>query len=348
MVTERQASGPSAPERPTMRALTIGEAGALVIADRPFSAPDGEEVLVRVAGAGLNRADLLQRAGLYPAPPGAPADVPGLEFAGVVEDSGPLVAGLKRGDRVFGILGGGGQAELVLTLECHCARVPTGIGLVAAGGIPEVFMTAHDALVTQAGLRPGERVLVNAVGSGVGLAAVQLATALGATVVGTARTAEKLARAEELGLHHAVLAPRELDPKALAQKVIAAGGAVDVVLDLVGGPYLGVDVAAAAQGGRIMIIGTMAGGRAELDLLGAMAKRLCLRGTTLRRRNAEEKAAVTRAFVDQVLPLLDSGAIQPVAPVVTPFEEAERAYALLASDATFGKVVLAVNEGLEA
>lgn len=331
-----------------MRALCIGDGGSLAVVDRPVAPPVGDEVLVRVAGAGLNRADLLQRAGRYPAPPGVPADIPGLEFAGVVEDCGPSVVGLKPGDRVLGILGGGGQAELVLTLESHCARVPRGVGLVVAGGIPEVFMTAHDALITQAGLRPGERVLINAVGSGVGTAAVQLAAALGATVVGTSRSAEKLARAGELGLHHAILAPRELDPRALGREVIDVAGPVDVVLDLVGGPYLTVDVEAAAPRARIMVIGTMAGGSAELDLLAVMGKRLCLRGTTLRRRNVEEKAAVTRAFADQVLPLLDSGVIRPVTGAVLAFAEAERAYALLASDATFGKVVLAVAPDVEA
>src|SRR5438132_8012192 len=185
-----------------MRALVIREGGGLVVEDRPAPDPGDHDVLVRVAGAGINRADLLQRAGHYPAPPGSPPDIPGLEFAGTVEAAGPAVATLQPGDRVMGIVGGGGQAEYLTTAASHCARVPESFDLVEAGGIPEAFITAHDAMVVQGQLMAGQRVLVHAVASGVGTAALQLAQHFGATVAGTSRSKDKLARAAELGLDH--------------------------------------------------------------------------------------------------------------------------------------------------
>lgn len=323
-----------------MRALTLHEAGRLVVEDRPVPEPVANQVLVRVHGAGLNRADLLQRAGRYPAPPGAPPDIPGLEFAGVVDAVGPSVFGLRPGERVMGIVAGGAQAEYLITEEAQCARVPPNVDLVGAGGIPEAFITAHDAMLTQADLHPGARVLVHAVASGVGTAALQLACVMGATVVGTSRTKDKLDRAKDLGLHQAVLVEREFDPAALARTIVEEGGPADVVLDLVGGPYLEVDVAAAAPKARIVIVGVIAGGRHELDLLALMGKRLTVRGTVLRSRPSHEKAEVTHAFATQVVPLLAAGAIRPVIAEIVPLAEAERAYDLLSADAVFGKVVL--------
>lgn len=322
-----------------MRAV-VARDGEVAVKERPAPEPVADQVLVRVHGAGLNRADLLQKAGGYPAPPGAPPDIPGLEFAGVVEATGPGVHTLHEGDRVFGITGGGGQAEYVLTTEAQVARVPEALDLVDAGGVPEAFVTAHDALFTQAGLHPGETVLVHAVGSGVGTAALQLARCLGATVVGTARTPEKLDRCAELGLHHGVLAPRDLDPDALAAAVREAAGDVHVVLDLVGGPYFAADLAAVAPRGRIVLVGTLAGVTAQADLLALMVKRLEVRGTVLRSRPPHEKAAATHAFAGHVLPLLASGAVRPVVEAVLPLDEAVKAYDLLASDTTFGKVIL--------
>jgi len=323
-----------------MRALVIKEGGGLVVEDRPVPEPGDHDVLVRVAGAGINRADLLQRAGRYPAPPGAPPDIPGLEFSGVVEAAGPAVADLRPGDRVMGIVAGGGQAEYLVTAATHCARVPDALDLVEAGGVPEAFITAHDAMIVQGGLMAGQTVLVHAVASGVGTAALQLAESLGAAVAGTSRTQDKLDRAAKLGLAHPVLAPSGFDPAALAAEITAAAGPIDVTVDLVGGPYLGVDVAAAAAKGRIVIVGLIAGGRAELDMGALLAKRLVVRGTVLRSRPSPEKADATHLFEGQVVPLLARGTIKPVIDAVVPLADAERAYDLVAADGTFGKVVL--------
>jgi len=244
------------------------------------------------------------------------------------------------GDRVFGIAGGGGQAELMAVPAAHCVAVPEALDLVTAGGVPEVFATAHDALVTQAGAAAGDVVLIHAVGSGVGTAGLQLAKALGATVVGTARTPDKLERCRALGLDHAVLAPRELDPLALAEQITAVAGPVDVVLELVGGSYVAVDVRAAALRGRIVVIGAMGGGRCDLEVALLMVKRLRMMGTVLRSRSIDEKTAVTSAFARDVVPLLVAGTVQPVTEATFPLDGAPDAYALLGSDTTFGKVVL--------
>ena len=323
-----------------MRALVLSDGGRLSVEDRPVPEPVADQVLVRVHSAGVNRADLLQRAGRYPPPPGAPADLPGLEFAGVVEATGPAVLGLQPGDAVMGIVAGGAHAEYLATPESQCARVPGSLDLTAAGGVPEAFITAHDAMCTQADLHPGARVLIHAVASGVGTAALQLACAMGATVVGTSRTKDKLDRAVELGLHHAVAVEANFDPADLARRITDVGGPADVVVDLVGGPYLAVDIAAAAPKARIVIVGIIAGGHADLDMATLMGKRLTLRGTVLRSRPAHEKAAATHAFCGQVVPLLAAGAVAPVVEEVVPLAEAERAYDLLGADTTFGKVIL--------
>jgi putative PIG3 family NAD(P)H quinone oxidoreductase len=320
--------------------LTITPDHELLVADRPDPEPGPGQVLVEVHGAGLNRADLAQVAGGYPAPAGSPADIPGLEFAGVVAASGDGVTSPAVGDRVFGIAGGGGQAELLTVPAVQCATVPDHLGLVDAGGVPEVFVTAHDALVTQAQVASGETVLVHAAGSGVGTAAVQLAHALGCVVVGTSRTAEKLERCRELGLDHAVLAPRAVDPAALADDITAAVGPVDVVVDLVGGPYVAADVRAANRLGRIVLVASQAGGRAELDIGAVMFKRLRIHGTVLRARSVDEKAAATRAFARDVLPRLAAGVVAPIVTRTFPLDGARDAYDLLARDGVFGKIVL--------
>jgi putative PIG3 family NAD(P)H quinone oxidoreductase len=325
-----------------VRALVIADQ-QLVVETRPDPEPDRGEVLVRVHGAGLNRADLAQRAGFYPAPPGVPADIPGLEFAGEVVELGPDAHDLDVGDRVFGLVGGGGQAELVTVPASHCVRVPDRLDLVIAGGVPEVFVTAHDAMFTQASAAPGEVVLVHAAGSGVGTAAVQLARAAGCVVVGTSRTAEKLDLCRPLGLDHAVVAPRELDPAALADAITDAAGPIDVTVDLVGGPYLATDVRAANRLGRIVVVASQAGGRAELEIGALMVKRLRIHGTVLRARSVDEKTAATEAFARDVLPLLSEGTVVPVVANTLPLDRAEEAYDLLAADAVFGKVVLELS-----
>ena len=323
-----------------MRAVVFPGDGTIEIADRPAPDPGRGQLLVRVHGAGLNRADLVQRAGHYPAPPGVPADIPGMEFSGEVEALGADADSFTIGDRVFGIVGGGAQAELLVVHASNCARVPEGMDLVEAGGIPEVFVPAHAALCTRAGLQSGEHVLVHAVGSGVGTAVVQLAKALGCTVTGTARTESKLDRACALGLDHGVLAPSPFDAAALTAAVLAAGGEADVTIELVGGGYVEVDLAAAVVQGRIVIVGTLAGGSVDLPLFMLMVKRLALHGTVLRARSIEQKAAATRAFIDEVVPLIEAGQVQPIVEQILPLDEAAAAYDLLAGDATFGKVIL--------
>ncbi len=328
-----------------MRAVTTTGEHGVEVREHPTPEPGPGEVRIRVHGAGLNRADLIQRMGLYPAPPGSPPDSPGLEFAGIVEALGDGVVALAVGTAVFGIAGGGGQAEQLVVPAEHCARIPAGLDPVTMGGVPEAFVTAHDAMVTRARVRAGEWVLVHAVGSGVGTAALQLAKALGARVIGTARTADKLARCRALGLDVGIVPPRTpdgaLDVFGLAEQIRAATGTgVDVTLDLVGGDYVAADVAAAAPGGRIVLIGTLAGGRTDLQILPVMQRRLELHGTVLRPRTRAEKAAATDAFVADVVPLLAAGTIVPVIEDRIPLADASAAYDRLAADATFGKLVL--------
>ena len=318
-----------------MKALVIAE-GALRLEDRETPAPAADQVLVEVAGTGVNRADLLQVGGRYPAPPGWPKDVPGLELSGTVVAAGPGVRWLSPGDRVFGIVGGGAHASHVLTTENLCTLMPDDLDPIAAGGIPEVFITAHDALVTIAGLKPGERVLVHGVGSGVGTAAVQIARAMGATSVGTARTPGKLEKAKELGLDEGVVAGGESTD---------AIGEVDVVVDLIGGDYLSIDVEVCRPKGRIVIVGLLGGAVSELNLGAVMQKRLSIRGTVLRSRPDHEKAAAVAAFGAQLVPLFADGRLQPVVDKIVPLEQGQEAYDLVASNATFGKVVLSGGGG---
>ncbi len=330
-----------------MRAAVITRAGGpevLEILDVPRPLPREGEVLVRVHASALNRADLLQRRGLYPAPPGAPSNIPGLEIAGDVADLGPGASRWRLGDRVFGIIGGGGNAEYAAIHENELARIPRDLGWTEAGAVPEAFITAHDALVTQAQLRAGERVVVHAVGSGVGLAAVQLVRALGGVCFGTARTADKIERARALGLEDGLVAtgPDEIAP-AVMRWTSDAGA--DVILDLVGGPYLAANVECAAGKGRIILVGLLAGRAATLNLGAILSKRLAIRGTVLRSRPAREKAAATDAFARDVLPLLERGEVRPVIDRTFPIEQIGAAHALLESNETFGKVVLTVAHG---
>lgn len=323
-----------------MRCVLAPGDGTITVRDRPIPEPGPDEVRVRVHGAGLNRADLMQRLGFYPAPPGVPPDIPGLEFAGVIDAWGPGVSAPAVGARAFGVTGGGAQAEYVIVPAVHAAVVPECLELIDAGGVPEVFVTAHDAMRTRARLQPGEHVLVHAVGSGVGTAVVQLAKAFGCTVTGTARTQSKLDAARALGMDHGILAPRELEPLAFSQQITEHGGAPDVVVDLVGGAYVTAEVAAIAPGGRIVIVGTLAGGMPAVPLLGLMQKRAEMHGTVLRPRSVAEKAAATAAFVSEVVPMLADGRVRPIVDRVFSIDDADAAYALLEADTTFGKVIL--------
>jgi NADPH2:quinone reductase len=309
--------------------------GELEIAERSTPEPTADRVLVKIAGSGVNRADLLQRRGRYAAPPGWPADVPGLEHAGTVSVVGESVSQLRVGQKVFGIVGGGAHASHLLTPESLCAPLPDELDPAVAGGIPEAFITAHDALVTRAGLRSGERVLIHGVGSGVGTAAVQIARALGARTVGTSRTSDKLERAADLGLDQGVLADENM-----AERI----GEVDVVIDLIGGSYLEVDVEVCARKGRIVIVGLVAGPAATLDMGAVMSKRLTIAGTVLRSRPDHEKAIAVAAFAKEIVPLLQSEALRAVVDRMMPLDRAQEAYDVVESNATFGKVILTPGE----
>jgi putative PIG3 family NAD(P)H quinone oxidoreductase len=326
-----------------MRAIVIREFGGpevLELREVPTPEPGRAEVRIRVRATAVNRADLLQRLGGYAAPPDASADIPGLEYAGEVDAVGDGVRNLAVGDRVFGLVGGGSYAEYLVTHSLTTARIPEGLGFREAAAIPEAFLTAYDALVTQARLAAGETVLVNAVGSGVGTAAIQVARAIGARSIGTARSAEKLERARALGMDHGVLA--EGGGFAARVREISGGEGVDVVLELAGGAYLAEDLACVAPRGRIVLVGLMAGGRAELDLRALLTRRIELRGTVIRSRPLEEKIALARVLARHLVPLLARGALRPVLDRSFPLAAAAEAHAYVGSNQSFGKVVLEV------
>lgn len=301
--------------------------------------PVGEQVRVRVRASGVNRADLLQRAGGYPAPAGSPANIPGLEFAGEVDAVGSLVRAWRPGQRVMGLAGGGAQAEYILVHEGLLVEIPANLDFAQAAAIPEVFMTAHDALFTQAGLRMGERVLIHAAGSGVGTAAIQLAQAAGATTFGTSRTPAKLERARELGLDFALAAQNFA---AEVQRLTNEQG-VQVVLDFIGAAYLEQNMQALGNWGRMVILATMGGTQGALPIGLLMGKRISVKGVTLRTRTLEEKLAVTRAFAAGVLPLLASGKIRPIIERSYPLAEISAAHTAMGANENFGKLVITLD-----
>jgi len=327
-----------------MKAVTITSFGGvegLEIRDVPDAPQAGlDRVRVRVRASGLNRADILQRLGRYPAPPGYPQDIPGIEFAGEVAEVGDEVRDWKIGDRVFGIIGGGGQADYVTVPANHLARIPDRLDWAEAAAVPEVFMTAHDALFTQCGVTIGETVLIHAAGSGVGTAAIQLVKAAGAFAYGTSRTADKLERAKEFGLTSSVLVDGDPATFTDASKQWTNGIGVDVVLDLVGAAYLNANLQSMATKGRLIFVGTTSGSKAEIDYGIVMHKRLRIMGTSLRTRSLEEKATATRLFAEQVVPLLASGAVRPVIDQIFPLEDVRAAHERIESNESFGKVVL--------
>jgi NADPH2:quinone reductase len=329
-----------------MRAVVITSFGGVVgigvrEVDTP-PVPTADRVRVRVHAAGLNRADILQRRGHYPPPPGYPPNIPGMEFAGDVESMGDAVCTWKVGDRVFGIAGGGAQAEFVVVPESNLARIPAELDWVEAGAMPEVFITAHDALFTRAGLHMGERVLIHAAASGVGTAAIQVAHAGGATVYGTSRTPNKLRRLHELnlGLDQSVAVGSQPANFVEAVQKWTNGAGVDVILDLVGGNYFAANLEALASRGRLICIGTTAGMKSEIDLGLLLRKRTAIIGTMLRGRSIEEKAEATRLFASSVLPLVSRGAIRPVIDRVYPANEIRDAHERMESNTSVGKIVL--------
>jgi NADPH:quinone reductase len=310
-----------------VRAATIVD-GEIRVEEHPDPRPEAGELLVRVHGAGLNGADMLQRRGLYPAPPGSPQDIPGLELAGEVAALGPGASRFAEGDRVMAIVGGGAQAELAVVHERVAMPVPDSLGWPEAGGFPEVFVTAHDALFTQASLAPGDRLLVHGAAGGVGTAAVQLGAAAGARVTATVRNEALRGAVEELGA------------RAVAPECFEEHGPFDVVLELVGAPNLAANVGALATGGRIVVIGIGAGAKAELNLGALMGARGSVRGSTLRARPLEEKASASRAVERHVLPLVESGALRVPVAEAFPLDRAAEAYDRFAAGGKLGKLVL--------
>jgi putative PIG3 family NAD(P)H quinone oxidoreductase len=326
-----------------MKTVVITQPGGpevLQLQDRPTPEPVADQVRVKVLFAGLNRADVMQRRGHYPAPPGVVADIPGLEIMGVIDAVGPQTTRWKTGQRVFGILGGGGYAEYAITHERLLAPVPDELSDEAAAAVPEAWMTAHDALFSQAELKMGERVLIHAAGSGVGTAAIQLAHAAGAQTFGTARSPQKLIRAQELGLDVALAA----EEFAAVVREATHDEGVQVLIDFVGAPYFAQNLEALAVGGRLVQVGTMGGNRAEIDLGILMRKRLQLFGTVLRARSLEEKALVTRRFENHVVPLLAKGQVQPIVDRVFALHEAAQAHEYMENNSNFGKVLLRCAE----
>jgi putative PIG3 family NAD(P)H quinone oxidoreductase len=327
----------------TMRAVWISRPGGPEVLEiREVSRPEAiaDQVLVRVRASALNRADLLQRQGRYPAPPGFPQEIPGLEFAGEVTEIGPQVKMWKIGQRVFGLVGGGGQAEYVVIQERLLAEIPGNLGWVEAAAIPEAFITAHDALWTQAELRPGETVLIHSVGSGVGLAAVQLVRAIQAVPYGTSRTKDKIEKAKKEGLEAGLAVQENFDELASVAERWTGGKGINVVLDLVGGPYVKASQKLMATKGRIVLVGTVAGGSYELDSRFVMGKRLQIRGTVLRARSLEEKIQVTQSFASEVVPLFANGVLHPNIDSTFKMADISKAHQRLESNETFGKVVV--------
>ena len=318
-----------------MRAVTFTGAGGnevVAVQERADPVPGTDEVLVAARFAGVNWADVMQRQGFYPAPPGAPQDIPGLEVAGVVAATGAGVRAWKTGDRVFGLVGGGGLADRVVVHERHVAAVPANLADDVAAAVPEAYITAHDAVFTQCELRLGETLLVNGANGAVGSAGARLGLAAGARVVANVRSPDTARSLEKEG---AVV----VTPDSAAARVAELGGA-DVVLELVGAPNLDLDFSVLAVKGRIVIVGTGAGAQANLSLQHLMVRRASLRGTVLRARPVEEKAAAVQAFTSSVLPLLAAGRTLPEIDRVFPAAEVTAAFDHLEEPGKTGKILL--------
>jgi NADPH:quinone reductase len=330
-----------------MRAIIITRPGGpdvLTMSDVAEPAPGPREIRVRVHATAVNRADLLQRAGNYPAPKDAPQNIPGLEYAGTVDGVGTDVTRWSDGDRVMGLVGGGSYAEYVTTHEDEAIRVPAALPLEHAAAIPEAFITAHDALFTRMHLQPRESLLIHAAGSGVGTAALQLAKAHDTFVLGTQRSAWKLERARTLGLDVAIEVGASGDFADRAMREAPGRTAdrpgVDTILDLVGGDYLAGNLRAIRVLGRIAVVGLVAGAKSELDMRLLLQKRATIIGTVLRARSLAEKIEAARAFERDVIPLLESGAVRPIVDEVLPLEEAPQGHRLMGENRNFGKIVL--------
>ena len=314
-----------------------GDTGVLSLREAPTPEPAPEQIRIRVRAAGLNRADILQRKGRYPAPPGWPADIPGLEYAGEVDALGSGATRWQKGDRVMGLVGGGAHAEYVVVHQDEALAIPASLDFVQAAAIPEAFLTAWDALVTRGRVQPAERVLIHAVGSGVGTAAVQLAHRLGATPVGTSRSTAKLDQARALGLDEAISTGAG-DGPGFAARLSAP---VNVILDVLGGPALAENLEALAPRGRLVLLGFLQGPKAEVSLEPILRKRLEVIGSVMRTRLLAERIPLVREFGERVLPWFSgAGAVEPVIGASFPFTAIAQAHAAMEQDANFGKIVL--------
>lgn len=325
----------------TSRAVRIDGAGGvevLSIVDHQVRDPGPGEVRVQVAAAGLNRADILQRRGFYPAPKGVVADVPGLEYSGTVEAVGEGVTDWQPGQRVMAIAGGGAMAEYIVAHERELIAVPDGLDLHHAAAVPEVFLTAYDALSVQGGMAMGDNVLLHSVGSGVGTAALQLALASGARPIGTSRTHAKLDRCTELGLVDAVCVTDATFAPRVAE--LTGGAGADIILDTVGAAYLEQNVKALAKRGRLIVVGLLGGVKGMANLGALLAKRATIVGTVLRSRSLEEKIALAQRFAKHVVPLLAAGKLRPIVDDVMPMQDVAAAHQRMESNETFGKLVL--------
>ncbi|WP_164000848.1 NAD(P)H-quinone oxidoreductase [Pyxidicoccus caerfyrddinensis] len=326
-----------------MKVQRITEPGGpevLTLEERPEPVPGPGELRVRVRASALNRADLLQIRGLYAAPPDVPPDVPGLEYSGEVTAVGPRTRRFKVGDRVMGLVGGGAWAESLITHEREALPMPEGMDFADAAALPEAYLTAYDALVLQGELKPGETVLIHAVASGVGSAAALLCRASGARVVGTGRSAAKLARASEWGVARTVLCQSSPPSFADAVRAETGGRGADLCLDLVGGDYLSESMNALAPRGRMMLVGLVAGMSTEVNLGMFLMKRLRVTGTVLRSRPLEEKMALTQSAERHLLPLFRSGALKPVVDAVLPMAELRQGLERMERNDSVGKLVV--------
>lgn len=325
-------------------AIVTGSGGPEVLKVQEVPEPQASkgEVRVRVMATAVNRADVVQRKGGYPAPPGVPSNILGLEYAGVITDIGEDVVGFEPGDRVFGLVGGGSYAQFIVAHHRTIARIPENLSFEQAAACPEAFVTAYDAMVSQANLKSGEWVLIHAAGSGVGTAAVQICKALGARSVGTTRTKDKIERAAELGLHRGIVV--EKGDFSDEVKTIVGDQGVDVVLELVGGNYLVEDLECIATQGRIILVGLLAGAKAELSLQRILSKRVTIKGTTLRARPLEEKIVAAQLLDKQIAPLLANGQLKPIIDKVFDLHDVVKAHQYVEKNDSFGKVVLNLED----
>lgn len=336
------------PERMTAAVYSAaGDASVIRLERRPIPVPSADEIVVKVFSTALNRADIAQREGRYPAPRGVPWDIPGLEFSGEVVQLGRSATRWRLGDRVFGLVPGGAHAEYVKTHQDTVSIVPVSVSWRDSGASPEMFTTAYDALVTQAQLQNNEIVLIHAATSGVGIAAAQIARLIGGRPYGTSRSPDKLARVHQHGFLELMVPDPDLPPTAFANWLgkLTGGHGADIVMDLIGGPYTTASVRALAPNGRLMLIGVLAGGVAEIDLQRVLARRIRIQGTVLRSRSLPERIDYTRRFSETVVPWLAEGRISPVIDSTFPLARLADAHRLLESNKTVGKIAITVHSG---